>query len=394
MIDFPGYAGDPCPPTNNTESSNTKCNGIGLYPSYVIDATDVEAVQAGINFAREHKIRLVIKATGHEFLGRPNCCAGHVKGYKAVTISPGMQWQDMYRLVDEHDSIIVGGGASTVSCIGGYLQGGGHSPLSSIYGMAVDQVLEMTVVLPDGEHVTANDYQNQDIYWALRGGGASTFGVVTSATVKIFPSRPWYTQTVFFNLTFLDTPREVFHKAITYVHTQIPRLNDGGLMGYYFVINGTDVAPGSKSPTFAAILYMLNGTAEKSGKLIAPMLAELSANYGEDITAGAFNETFPSFYKYFKSNFIDYAVTSGTPILASRLLTRRSLTENIPLLHDTLKLNFETTGILQGHIVAGPGTAQHKNTSMALNPAWRDTYSHISTSEPHTTFPKWHKLPS
>ncbi|EGX54371.1 hypothetical protein AOL_s00004g20 [Orbilia oligospora ATCC 24927] len=125
---------------------------------------------------------------------------------------------------------------------------------------------------------------------------------------------------------------------------------------------------------------MLNGTVERSGKLLAPVLTQLSIRYGKNITLVVFNQTFPSFYKYFKDNFVDYAVTSGAPILASRLLTRRSLTDNVPLLHDTLKLNFETTGILQGHIVAGRGVAQHKNVSMALNPAWRETYSHIIAS--------------
>ncbi|KAK6527357.1 hypothetical protein TWF281_010537 [Arthrobotrys megalospora] len=401
MIDYPGYAGDPCPPTNNSQSIKTTCNGIGLYPSYVINATNVAAVQAGVNFARRHNIRLIVKSTGHEFLGRstganslsiythywqgaqfhdnfkPEGCAENKEGYNAVTISPGMQWQDMYRLVDEHNKIIVGGGASTVGCIGGYLQGGGHSPLSSVYGMAVDQVLEMTVVLPNGQHITANDYQNQDIYWALRGGGPSTFGVVTSATVKLFPSKPWYTQTVLFNLSTIDTPREIFHEAITYVHTQIPRLNDGGLMGYYFVVNGTESGGESSSPAFAAILYMLNGTAAKSERLLAPTLAEFSTRFGKNTNVALINQTYPTFYSYFKDNFVDYAVASGAPILASRLLTRRSLTENVPLLHDTLKRNFETTGILQGHIVAGPGVAQHKNTSMALNPAWRETYSHL-----------------
>ncbi|EGX54370.1 hypothetical protein AOL_s00004g19 [Orbilia oligospora ATCC 24927] len=151
------------PPNNDTQSTGTTCNGIGWYPAYVINATNVEAVQAGamISLGGEN-VRLVFDFT-------PEGCAVSMKGQNAVTISPGMQWQDMYRFADEPNSIIVGGGASTVGCIGGFLQGGGHSPLSSIYGLAVDQVLEMKVVLPSGEYITANDYQNQDIYWALGG---------------------------------------------------------------------------------------------------------------------------------------------------------------------------------------------------------------------------------
>ena len=51
--------------------------------------------------------------------------------------------------------------------------GGGHSPLSSIYGMAADHLLSMEVVLPSGAFVTASDTSNPDLFWALRGGGGS-----------------------------------------------------------------------------------------------------------------------------------------------------------------------------------------------------------------------------
>lgn len=59
----------------------------------------------------------------------------------------------------------------TVGVAGGYVLGGGHSPLSSVYGLAADQVLAMEVVLPDGRFTTVTHETNPDLFWALRGGG-------------------------------------------------------------------------------------------------------------------------------------------------------------------------------------------------------------------------------
>lgn len=67
---------------------------------------------------------------------------------------------------------------------GGYIQGGGHSPLSTIHGMGADNVLQFTVVTADGKFITADAVTNADLFWALRGGGGSTWGVAVSVTGK------------------------------------------------------------------------------------------------------------------------------------------------------------------------------------------------------------------
>ncbi len=70
----------------------------------------------------------------------------------------------------------------------GHFSSGGHGPLSSSYGLAVDNVLEIRIVTPDGELCTVNPCLNPDLFWALRGGGGGTFGVVTSVTMKAYPA--------------------------------------------------------------------------------------------------------------------------------------------------------------------------------------------------------------
>src|SRR5262245_31204128 len=78
----------------------------------------------------------------------------------------------------------------TVGFAGGYIQGGGHGPLASLHGMAADQALAFEVITADGVYRTADSRENTDLYWALKGGGPSTFAVIVSVTVKTFPETP------------------------------------------------------------------------------------------------------------------------------------------------------------------------------------------------------------
>lgn len=74
--------------------------------------------------------------------------------------------------------MVVGGSSTTVGAAGGWITGGGHSALSPTYGLGVDNVQQLTAVLPNGTYVVANRCQNKDIFYALRGGGGGTFGVI------------------------------------------------------------------------------------------------------------------------------------------------------------------------------------------------------------------------
>jgi FAD/FMN-containing dehydrogenase len=84
--------------------------------------------------------------------------------------------------------VVVGGAALTVGAAGGYSLSGGHGALSPMYGLAVDNILEVDVVIADGTLLTANECTNTDLFWALRGGGGGTFGVVTRMVHKAHDS--------------------------------------------------------------------------------------------------------------------------------------------------------------------------------------------------------------
>jgi FAD/FMN-containing dehydrogenase len=75
---------------------------------------------------------------------------------------------DLNLAASQEGLYILSAGPTTVS-VGGYLTGGGHSALTSTFGLATDAVLEFEVVSPTGEFLTLNECQNQDLFWATRG---------------------------------------------------------------------------------------------------------------------------------------------------------------------------------------------------------------------------------
>lgn len=90
---------------------------------------------------------------------------------RAARIAAGIQTFELNRAAASSGITILGPGGSTVGVTGGYLQGGGHSILTSLYGLAADQVLSLQIVTADGRFVTASSEENQDLFWAVRGGG-------------------------------------------------------------------------------------------------------------------------------------------------------------------------------------------------------------------------------
>lgn len=171
--------------------------------SYAINVSEYETATAGINFAREKNLRLVVKNTGHDYLGGSagkgslalwthnmknitlinNYKSEHYTG-PAFKIGAGVQYEDLNPIAHDSGLRVVGGSCPTVGANGGWRQGGGHGPLSSTYGLGADNSLEFEVVTADGKHLTASPTENSDLYWALCGGGAGNYAVVISAVVK------------------------------------------------------------------------------------------------------------------------------------------------------------------------------------------------------------------
>lgn len=122
-----------------------------------------------------------------------------------------------------------------VSVLGGWAQAGGHNPFVNKIGMMVDNLMEIEVVTADGKFQKVSECNNPELYWALRGGGGSTFGVVTGGTVKVHPTFPVVVSRFFVNSTNMDGVAE----ATAHFLQQGNKLRDEhGLQGYFYVYPG------------------------------------------------------------------------------------------------------------------------------------------------------------
>jgi FAD/FMN-containing dehydrogenase len=176
---------------------------------YAVLAQSSADVAAAVNFAREHRVRLVVKGGGHSYVGgsnapdsllvwtRPNLRAvelhdrfvpqgavGLVEPEAAVSVGAGAIWMDVYDAVTTTAGRFVQGGGCTTVGVAGLVQGGGFGPFSKGFGTAAANLLEAEVVTADGAVRIANAASNPDLFWALKGGGGGTFGVVTRLTLR------------------------------------------------------------------------------------------------------------------------------------------------------------------------------------------------------------------
>lgn len=156
---------------------------------------------AAVRFAGAHNLRLVVKNTGHDYLGRSSAEGGSLLVWthrvvgtswsgdnRTVTVQAGVVWGSLYLEAQARGRYVQGGWCPSVGASGGFTLGGGYGPFSKAHGTGADNLLAATVVLASGELVNASSASHTDLFWALRGGGGGTFGVVTSMTYRTHPA--------------------------------------------------------------------------------------------------------------------------------------------------------------------------------------------------------------
>ncbi|KAJ3728822.1 hypothetical protein C8R42DRAFT_655023 [Lentinula raphanica] len=208
----------------------------GSIPAYFLEIQDATDVQNAFKFSIDTGVNLVIKNTGHEFQGRsarPGSLALWTKNLQkiqyepawtptgcenteprsVVRLGPGITFGDLYAFGEANNITLPGGSTPSVSATGGYVMGGGHGALSNTAGLGADRALEFTIVVPTGDVLTANACQNQDLYFALRGGGGGTFGVVMETVTLALPRTPIHVITLDGLASDVDTTR-AFWKVI------------------------------------------------------------------------------------------------------------------------------------------------------------------------------------
>jgi FAD/FMN-containing dehydrogenase len=173
--------------------------------AYVVAAQSASDVAAAIRFARAHNVRLVVRGGGHSYFGSsntPDSLLIWTRQMNAITVhdafSPqgvsddpvpavsagaGCIWLHVYQAVTSRAGRYVQGGGCTTVGVGGLVQGGGFGSFSKAYGTAAGSLLEAEIVPADGQTRIVNRAREPDLFWALKGGGGGTFGVVTRVTL-------------------------------------------------------------------------------------------------------------------------------------------------------------------------------------------------------------------
>ena len=178
-------------------------------PLLIARCADVADVMEAVRFARDNGLLLAIRGGGHNGPGLGSCDDGLMidlsmmkevrvdPAARTVRVGPGCTQGDMDHATHAFGLAVPAGIVSTTG-IAGLALGGGTGYLTRKYGLTIDNLLEADVVLADGRFVTASETQNEDLFWALRGGGGN-FGVVTSFLFRAHPVSTVYAGPIFWD---------------------------------------------------------------------------------------------------------------------------------------------------------------------------------------------------
>ena len=401
----------------------------------------MDEVRQAVTFSRKHNIRLTLLNSGHDFLGRNDAPSGLslvTTGLKGVQISTdftptiqgvpsinnsataeplrtpsecfvtfgvGYNTGELNKILSRSKIVTLGAAHEGVSIAGGFGQTGGHSPLSPKYGLGADQFVEFKIVTADSKLRVANSISEPDLFWALRGGGGGSWGVVVEATVKAFPSPGVASSTFWINTTNYNDRKSIY-PAAAWFHTQIPEFSDKGLTNYYYIYPNamiiTSIYPGK------------TGMKAFLDRKWQPILRRLGTFPGMDSKSINYNSyEYKDFYTFFDEIIVKRKPTArglggasgllggsfggnrplikrhgpGSEMLATQstgvrgtdswLLGKKHLhSPNLGrVLEDSMPKGMDNPQ-LRGQGVGGPGVFSRGNDTSVV-PAWRKTYCHI-----------------
>ena len=177
-------------------------------PAVAVVAESVDDVVAAVRFATALGLRVAVQATGHGTGGVADEGTLLVvtsrltdvavdPGNRVARVSAGARWSDVLGPAQEHGLAPLLGSTTHVGAVG-YTLGGGFGWLGRRYGLGSDSVRSFDVVTPDGEEVHASPTLRPELFWALKGGGAGTFGVVVGMEIDLYPVSNVYAGNLFY----------------------------------------------------------------------------------------------------------------------------------------------------------------------------------------------------
>jgi FAD binding domain/Berberine and berberine like len=246
-------------------------------PALIARCANAEDVAAVVGFARGHDLPLAIRGGAHNGGGLASVDDGVVvdltpmrsvsvhAGTRTVRVGGGCTWGDVDAATHEHGLAVPCGIISTTG-VGGLTLGGGIGHLTRGCGLTIDNLVAAEVVLADGERVLANDDENSELFWALRGGGGN-FGVVTEFTFNAHPISDVVGGPTFWAIEQTDELLDVYR---TYQPT-MPR-NATGFFCWHTIPPAPPFPEEIHLRLVCGIVWCIVGTDEEAEAAMAPML--------------------------------------------------------------------------------------------------------------------------
>jgi hypothetical protein len=280
----------------------------------------------------------------------------------AMKIGAGVIAAEAYLEAHNHGYRVVGGTCPTVGLAGGYTQGGGHSLLSGIYGLGADNVLEWEIVTTGGKYITATPTENEDLYWALSGGGGGTYGVVLSLTVKIHKDGP--IGGAFLAFSAAEIGLESFWKAVDFFHASLPPIVDTGATVLYQFTQGTFVIVSLTAP---------ERTKSQVEDLLSPFTTGLS---NLKVPYQFVPSYFDNYYDHFSASFgpLPFGPFSVSQLTSSRLIPKAALAHHPSVVSKAFQNTVKDGNFYMGCLALNAKLANH--TANAVLPAWREALTH------------------
>ena len=313
-------------------------------PALIVRCADAADVVAAVNFGREQRMLIAVRGGGHNGAGLALVDGGLVidlPGMRSVEVDParrevrvagGCVWNDVDKATSPHGLAVPTGFISSTG-VGGLTLGGGLGYLTRRYGLTIDNLMEVEMVLADGRFVTANTHQNPDLFWAVRGGGGN-FGVVTSFLFRGQPAGPTvYGGPIFWPLEYGKQIMEFWRDLMLNGPEEL-----NGWFGFH-TVPPVDMFPAEHHlKKMAAITWCYTGDLEGAAKVFEPIraVAPAAIDFAGPIPFPVLQSLFDGLYApglqwYWNADFV-------TDLSDEAIDLHLQYAEQLPSVHSTMHL--------------------------------------------------------
>lgn len=272
-------------------------------PRLIARCVDAADVMASVNFARENSMLLAVRGGGHNGAGLGSCDDGLVidlSPMKSIRVDPaagtvrvegGCTWGDVDHATYPFGLSVPTGFLSTTG-VGGLTLGGGLGYLTRRYGLTIDNLLAVDMVLANGRFVTASTEEYKDLFWAVRGGGGN-FGVITSFLFQGRPVSTVYGGPMFWEMEDAATVMRAWRDLILNGSHDI-----NGWFGFH-TVPPVEMFPAEHHlKKMAVITWCYTGDPTEAEQIFAPIraLAPIAMDFAGPIPLPALQSLFDGLY--------------------------------------------------------------------------------------------------